>query len=166
MRAVAALIKERHDRHGTPYAAMAISVPDGTAAVQMAGTLAREPFRIPSVELTKDGVKGDQDAVRIGTMYRFKGLEFQRVFLAGVSDGRIPHQRIEQYRLTSPDRHRQEEQRARSLVFVAATRARDELVVTWSGRPSRFLPGDATRTAHNAAELLSPEGPPSGSAAA
>ncbi|WP_326575883.1 hypothetical protein OG889_10330 [Streptomyces sp. NBC_00481] len=38
------------------------------AAVQMAGTLAREPFRIPSVELTKDGVRGDQDAVRIGTM--------------------------------------------------------------------------------------------------
>ncbi|MDT0611477.1 ATP-binding protein [Streptomyces lancefieldiae] len=47
-------------------------------------------------------------------------LEFQRVLLTGASDGRIPHQRIERYRLTRPDRHRQEEQRARSLMFVAA----------------------------------------------
>ncbi|MEU8595505.1 UvrD-helicase domain-containing protein [Streptomyces anulatus] len=166
MKAVATLIKERHDSYGTPYAAMAISVPDGTAAAQIANVLARAPFHIPAVELGKDGVRDDRDAVRIGTMYRFKGLEFQRVFLTSVSDGQIPHQRIEQYRLANPDRHRQEEQRARSLVFVAATRARDELVITWNGRPSRFLPEDAARTAHNATALLSPDGPPSGSGSA
>ncbi|MEU1215030.1 3'-5' exonuclease [Streptomyces sp. NPDC005790] len=99
-------------------------------------------------------------------MYRFKGLEFQRVFLTSVSDGQIPHQRIEQHRLANPDRYRQEEQRARSLVFVVATRARDELVITWNGRPSRFLLEDAARTARNATTLVSPDGPPSGSAAA
>ncbi len=49
-------------------------------------------------------------------MHRFKGLEFQRVFLTSVGDGRVPHQRIEQYRVTNPDRYRQEERRARSLV--------------------------------------------------
>ncbi|MBU3864229.1 hypothetical protein KN815_09115 [Streptomyces sp. 4503] len=86
-------------------------------------------------------------------------LEFQWVLLTGVSDGRIPHQRLERYRLTCPDRHRQEEQRTKARVFVAATHTRDELVVTWSGRPSRFLPEDATRRANNAAELLSPDGP-------
>ncbi|MER5552344.1 UvrD-helicase domain-containing protein [Streptomyces sp. NPDC002793] len=166
MRAVASLIQERHDTYGTPYRAMAISVPDGTAAAQMAGILARAPFGIPAVELGRDGVRGDRDAVRIGTMYRFKGLEFQRVFLTSVSDGQIPHQRIEQHRFANPDRYRQEEQRARSLVFVAATRARDELVITWNGRPSRFLPEDAARTARNATTLVSPDGPPSGSAAA
>ncbi|MEU3098823.1 3'-5' exonuclease [Streptomyces sp. NPDC006967] len=52
----------------------------------------------------------------MGTMHRFKGLEFQRVFLTSVGDGRVPHQRIEQYRVTNPDRYRQEERRARSLV--------------------------------------------------
>ncbi|WP_329238999.1 AAA family ATPase [Streptomyces sp. NBC_01460] len=140
MRAVATLIQEHHDNYGTPYRAMAISVPDGAAATQMAGMLARAPFGIPAVELGRDGVRGDRDAVRIGTMYRFKGLEFQRVFLTSVSDGQIPHQRIEQHRPANPDRYRQEEQRARSLVFVAATRARDELVITWNGRSSRFLP--------------------------
>ncbi|MEU5697885.1 hypothetical protein [Streptomyces aurantiacus] len=68
--------------------------------------------------------------------------------------------------LVQPERHRQEQQRARSLLFVAATRARDELVVTWNGRASHFLPEDADRTAFNATELLTRENPPSGSAVA
>ncbi|MGW1974323.1 UvrD-helicase domain-containing protein [Streptomyces sp. NPDC001889] len=163
MRAVAALIRERHDGYGTPYSAMAIAVPDGAAAQEFANTLARDPSRIPVAPLGKEGVRSDLDAVRIGTMYRFKGLEFQRVFLTSVGEGQVPHQRIEQYRLANPDRYRQEEQRARSLVFVAATRARDELVVTWSGRASRFLPQDADATAFRATDLLGPDGPPSGS---
>lgn len=35
------------------------------------------------------------------------------------------------------------EERERSLLFVAATRARDRLIVTSSGTPSTFLPGQA-----------------------
>ncbi|WP_079160467.1 UvrD-helicase domain-containing protein [Streptomyces pactum] len=162
MRAVATLIKERRELHGTAYSAMAVSVPDAGAAQEFANVLLRE-FDLPVVELGRDGVRSDADAVRIGTMHRFKGLEFQRVFLTSVGEGQVPHQRIEQYRDADPDRYRQEEQRARSLVFVAATRARDELVVTWSGRASRFLPPDADRTAHRATDLLRQEGPPSGS---
>ncbi len=30
--------------------------------------------------------------------------------------------------------------KSRSLLFVAATRARDALVITWNGHPSPFLP--------------------------
>ncbi|MFD5699107.1 UvrD-helicase domain-containing protein [Streptomyces lasiicapitis] len=162
MRAVATLIEERHDSYGTPYSAMAVSVPDGSSAQEFANVFARE-FRLPVVELGKDGVESDTDGVRIGTMHRFKGLEFQRVFLTSVGEGQVPHQRIEQYRLANPDRYGQEEQRARSLVFVAATRARDELVVTWSGKASRFLPPGADGTAYRASDLLRQDGPPSGS---
>lgn len=36
-------------------------------------------------------------------------------------------------------RRRRELQRARSLLFVAATRSRDALAVFWHGAPSRFL---------------------------
>ncbi|MER5687667.1 UvrD-helicase domain-containing protein [Streptomyces sp. NPDC002205] len=165
MRAVAALIKERHDCYGTPYSAMAISVPDRATVTQMALALAADPFRIPATELTKDGPRSPE-GVRIGTMHGFKGLEFQRVFLAGISDGQVPHQRIDLYRRTQPERHRQEQQRARSLLFVAATRARDELIVTWNGKASRFLPEDADRTAFSVTELLTQDGPPSGSAVA
>ncbi|MER6533408.1 UvrD-helicase domain-containing protein [Streptomyces sp900105755] len=162
MRAVATLIKERHDSYSTPYSAMAVSVPDKDSAREFAHLFASE-FRVPAVELGKGGVRSDADAVRVGTMHRFKGLEFQRVFLTSVGEGQVPHQRIEQYRLTNPDRYRQEEQRARSLVFVAATRARDELIVTWSGKASRFLPPEADDTAYRAADLLRQDGPPSGS---
>ncbi|MEV5019265.1 UvrD-helicase domain-containing protein [Streptomyces sp. NPDC053780] len=162
MRAVATLIRERRELHGTAYSAMAVSVPDGGTAQEFANVLLRE-FGLPVVELGRRGVRSDEDAVRVGTMHRFKGLEFQRVFLTSVGEGQVPHQRIEQYRHTVPDRYRQEEQRARSLMFVAATRARDELIVTWSGRASRFLPSDADRTALRAVDLLGRDGPPSGS---
>ncbi len=165
MRAIATLLKERYERYGTPYAAMAVSVPDKAAVTQLAYTLAGEPFLIPASEIGREGPR-DTDTVRIGTMHRFKGLEFQRVFLAGVSEGLVPHQRIEAFRLGNPDRYRQEEQRARSLLFVAATRARDELVVSWHGRPSRYLPRYADRDAGRATSLLTGDGPPSDSNAA
>ncbi|MHA7960253.1 UvrD-helicase domain-containing protein [Streptomyces sp. L500] len=165
MRAIATLLKERHERYGTPYTAMAVSVPDKAAVTQLAYTLACKPFLIPASEIGREGPR-DTDTVRIGTMHRFKGLEFQRVFLAGVSEGLVPHQRIDAFRLSSPDRYRQEEQRARSLLFVAATRARDELVVTWHGRASRYLPQHADRDAGRATSLLTGDGPPSGSNAA
>ncbi|MEU7135925.1 3'-5' exonuclease [Streptomyces sp. NPDC046261] len=159
---MATLIKDRHDAYGASYAAMAIAVPDGGSAQEFAYVLASR-FGIPVAPLGKEGVRSDVDAVRIGTMYRFKGLEFQRVFLTSVGEGQVLYQRIEQYRLSNLDRYRQEEQRARSLVFVAATRARDELVVTWSGKASRFLPPDADDTALPATDLLGPDGPASGS---
>ena len=38
--------------------------------------------------------------------------------------------------------------RERSLLYVAATRARDELVVLWTGAPSNLLPNIETGAAH------------------
>ncbi|MFF4230372.1 UvrD-helicase domain-containing protein [Streptomyces sp. NPDC001820] len=166
LRAVSALLFERHEKYGTPYEAMAVAVPDGAAATQVAYTLGTAEHPVPVVEIGRDGVAENAEGVRIGTMHRFKGLEFQRVFIVGVSEGQVPNQRVEPYRLSNPDRFRQEEQRARSLLFVAATRARDELVVSWNGRPSRFLPRDVDCTANSATALLRGDGPPSSSSAA
>ncbi|MEU8995045.1 UvrD-helicase domain-containing protein [Streptomyces caniferus] len=166
LRALAVLLVERHEQYGTPYEAMAVAVPDGTAATQVAYALQTVEQPVPVAEIGPDGVPEGMHGVRIGTMHRFKGLEFQRVFIAGVSEGQVPHQRIEPYRLSNPDRFRQEEQRARSLLFVAATRARDELVVSWNGRPSRFLPRDVAEIAHSSAARLKGGGPPSSSSVA
>ncbi|GAB2962382.1 hypothetical protein GCM10027075_72620 [Streptomyces heilongjiangensis] len=47
-----------------------------------------------------------------------------------------------------PTRYRHEMQRARSLLFVAATRARDSVDVFWHGRPSPFLDGSWVKTEH------------------
>ena len=90
-------------------------------------------------ELTKDGPKGDGD-IHVGTMHRFKGLEYQKLAIVGACEGVIPRPAIERYRDTDPLRYAREQRKARSLLFVAATRARDTLSITWSDAPCRFLP--------------------------
>jgi superfamily I DNA/RNA helicase len=80
------------------------------------------------------------DAVHVGTLHRFKGLEYQRMIVAGVNADVIPAARVEGSRDTDPQRYAREIKQARSLLFVAATRARDSLVVSWHGKPSRLLP--------------------------
>jgi hypothetical protein len=51
--------------------------------------------------------------------------------------------RIAEYHDGDPVRYERELKQARSLLFVAATRARDSLVITWHGTPSPFLPSSA-----------------------
>ena len=47
---------------------------------------------------------------------------------------------IERLRIEDPQRYLREERKARFLLFVAATGARDTLRISWHGRPSPFLP--------------------------
>ena len=90
---------------------------------------------VPAGSIGPDGPRLP-DGVHIGTLQRFKGLEYQRMILAGITDAAVPGQHI----AGDPARQHRELMRARSLLFVAATRARDALVVSWHGQPSRFLP--------------------------
>ncbi|WP_329129075.1 UvrD-helicase domain-containing protein [Streptomyces caniferus] len=95
---------------------------------------------ITCAELTKDGPKGDGE-VHVGTMHRFKGLEYQRLAIVGVSDGIIPRTSfIERYRTEDPPRYEREQRKARSLLFVATTRSRDALNISWHDKPSPYLP--------------------------
>ncbi|WP_328549819.1 UvrD-helicase domain-containing protein [Streptomyces sp. NBC_00366] len=95
---------------------------------------------ITCAELTKEGPKGDGE-IHVGTMHRFKGLEYQRLAIVGASDGIIPRtSAIERYRTEDPPRYEREQRKARSLLFVAATRARDALNISWHDKPSPFLP--------------------------
>jgi superfamily I DNA/RNA helicase len=65
------------------------------------------------------------------TMHRANGTEFSKVLLFGVNQGAIPRPlRDEQY---AEDAWADALLRERSLLYVAATRARDELAVSWSG---------------------------------
>jgi superfamily I DNA/RNA helicase/mRNA-degrading endonuclease RelE of RelBE toxin-antitoxin system len=94
---------------------------------------------IPAATIGADGPR-KPDAVHVGTLHRFKGLEYQRMLVTGVSAGVIPDTRIAEYRGSDPARYEREVKQARSLLFVAATRARDDLAITWHGQPSPFLP--------------------------
>jgi hypothetical protein len=75
--------------------------------------------------------------VRLATMHRVKGLEFPVMILAGTNASALP--------LKVPAAEAdaaawaEHVERERSLLFVAATRARDLLVVTSWGTPSPFL---------------------------
>ncbi len=85
-----------------------------------------ENAHIDTVVLDKDTPESefDQGAVRLATMHRMKGLEFPRVLMAGTLNARRNSSDF-------ADRASQEDhdQQERSLSCVAATRARDVLVV-------------------------------------
>jgi superfamily I DNA/RNA helicase len=115
---------------------VAICLPTRELAGEVAARLEADGIKV--VEIGPDGPKSP-DGVHIGTMHRFKGLEYQRIIIGGVTDGLVPRQMITRYRESDSKRYQRERQRDRSLLFVAATRARDELAVFWHGTPSPFL---------------------------
>lgn len=92
---------------------------------------------IPTRDLG-EGKAADIAGVSLGTMHRAKGLEFKRVLLIDVRYGQVPN--YAPVRAAVDDEERREvEDRERNLLYVAMTRARDRLHVSWSGRPSPLL---------------------------
>ncbi|MER6827003.1 UvrD-helicase domain-containing protein [Streptosporangium sp. NPDC000563] len=132
--AVVAQVKEWDD---VAPAAIAICVPERRMVAEVENRLGKAGIKAAAIG--SDGPKL-YDAIHVGTMHRFKGLEYQRMILVGVAEGLLPSRHISPYRESDPLRYRRELQRARSLLFVAATRARDTLVISWHGQKSRFLP--------------------------
>lgn len=86
---------------------------------------------------------GDKEAVNLSTVHQAKGLEFQTIFVIWLTDGMFPSSR------SLNTREALEEERR--LFYVAITRAKDELYLTYPHmrltggygdifqRPSRFL---------------------------
>ncbi len=76
--------------------------------------------------------------VVLSTMHSAKGLEFTRMVVAAVNDDAIPARVTPE--AADAVQHAADMLRERCLLYVACTRARDHLVVTSSGLPSRLLP--------------------------
>ena len=68
--------------------------------------------------------EGD-DAVVLTTFHRAKGLQWPAVFVIGLSDGLVP---------ISSARTKAARDEERRLLYVALTRAEDELTCTWAAR--------------------------------
>lgn len=78
------------------------------------------------------------------TMHRAKGMEFARVLIFGVDSSALPAP----FALKNlADAEKADVlQREKSLLYVAATRARDELVLLWAGDPSELLPATGPKS--------------------
>jgi DNA helicase-2/ATP-dependent DNA helicase PcrA len=81
--------------------------------------------------------------VHLLTLHRAKGLEFDAVFLPRVDEAELPIKRGDV----------DEERR---LLYVGITRARRHLVISWTGKPSRFLAELGNRVASNPVADLGP----------
>ena len=90
------------------------------------------------VVVERESDDGSKDGVRLATMHRVKGLEFERVVLSSMNRNLVPPPYIIK---KAPDEERRvaSETMERALVYVAASRAKKELLVLSYGRQSRFL---------------------------
>ncbi|MEV7968884.1 UvrD-helicase domain-containing protein [Sphaerisporangium sp. NPDC088356] len=84
---------------------------------------------------------GSEGVVRAGTMHRMKGLEFRCVAVIGVGEHAVPSSSAVTPSEEDEVTHAQDLQRERCLLFVACTRARERLHLSWHGSPSAFLDG-------------------------
>lgn len=92
---------------------------------------------IPSRLLADRGMAA-HEGVNVGTMHRAKGLEFKAVLVMGCSRNQLPSPAaLRKY--ADPVDLAEAEARERRLLYVAMTRARDELCISWTGEPSPFL---------------------------
>jgi DNA helicase-2/ATP-dependent DNA helicase PcrA len=81
---------------------------------------------LQSIALYSDTDAYDPNASRVSlmTLHAAKGLEFDFVFIIGLEEGVLPHERSQ----ASPEDMEEE----RRLFFVGITRARDELIITYA----------------------------------
>ncbi len=84
-----------------------------------------------ALEAGDNQAKAGQDAVQLMTVHSAKGLEFDAVFVGGMEEGLFPHEN------SLSDRQGLEEERR--LMYVAITRARQRLYLSFS--QSRLLHG-------------------------
>ena len=117
--------------------ASAIAILARRSTEQESVRVALKEAAIPVQLLQRDGA-GNDDSVTISSMHRAKGTEYSRVIVMGASAGIVPLEWILEGR-PEPE-YSAARGRERSLFYVACSRARDQLVVTWSGAPSPFLP--------------------------
>lgn len=84
----------------------------------------------------------DRNGVAVGTMHSAKGLEFRCVAVVGVSDELMPPAGVITPENDDRATHLSDLEQERKLLFVACTRAREDLLVTWTGKESRFINPD------------------------
>lgn len=103
-------------------------------------TNALKAINLPYVQLGNDTADDLKiPGVRVTTMHRAKGLEFHAVAIPFLSEGTFPPKPVLASAVDSADK-REIIEREKSLLHVAATRAKKSLRISWNGEPSDILP--------------------------
>jgi superfamily I DNA/RNA helicase len=118
-------------------ASTCVTIRTNRAVEQLARGLETAGFQVRIIEADEADDPSDP-SLRLATMHRIKGLEFDQVFIPELNAELMPY-RVELNRRPDEVSRQLFEQQERSLLHVAATRAKKRVVVTYSGKPSSFL---------------------------
>jgi superfamily I DNA/RNA helicase len=120
---------------GTAPETIGLLVPARKEAESLPRALGDRDLTVGFVDRDKTG---PPNTPVVMTMHRAKGMEFAKAILVGVSEKAMPRGYLID---TLPEEDRADtKRRERSLLYVAATRARDQLAVIYVGNPSELLP--------------------------
>lgn len=86
----------------------------------------------------QDELLREQNAVRLSTVHAAKGLEFDTVFVTGLEEGLFPHEGA------GAHNEKRDEEEERRLFYVALTRARHAVYLTYAAKRTIFGNTDMT----------------------
>ncbi|MFD2839602.1 3'-5' exonuclease [Populibacterium corticicola] len=121
---VASIIGQWRLDDGEKLASIAVLLPKKNLADKLETTLATHGIDAKYID---NNAETDPSVVQLMTMHRSKGMEFSRVILFRQGES-LSAQALMSKGL-SPEEEKEQLLRNRSLVYVASTRARDELVI-------------------------------------
>ncbi len=81
-----------------------------------------------ALQSDQDELKEEQNKVRLMTVHASKGLEFEYVFITGLEAGLFPHERMDPH-----EQSRGAEEEERRLFYVALTRAKKKVSLSYAG---------------------------------
>jgi superfamily I DNA/RNA helicase len=100
---------------------------------------ALEARGVPTYEVRRSAADDpSKPGARVATMHRVKGLEFDRVVVAGMSEDLMPW-RVQMARSEDAAVRRETEMMERALLYVAVTRAKRAVLVTAHGKASGWI---------------------------
>ncbi|MEU2263996.1 UvrD-helicase domain-containing protein [Streptomyces sp. NPDC019645] len=121
-----------------------IAVVARTHAIADSAVQALRDATLAAVKVEDYRVPDPDEGVHVMTMHRIKGLEYRAVAIVGAGAQHMPLPSAVTPETEDRLQYAADLRREQSLLFVSATRAREQLSITWSGRPSHFLRAPAS----------------------